>query len=67
MPTCSGNLYLLDESSKPKSFPIKPQLTLAEIMAKFESLTQTVTKLQAERKTSEIEDTPPRNHHCELC
>jgi len=35
------------------------QPSLAEIMAKLESLTQTMIKLQAERKTPESEDTPP--------
>jgi len=48
MPTRSGNSYLLDESSKPESISMESQLTLAEIMAKLEALTQSVTKLQAE-------------------
>jgi len=37
---------------------MESQSTLAEIMAKLEALTQTVTKLQAERKIPETEETP---------
>jgi len=45
MPARNGNPYLLDESSKPESISMDSQPTLAEIMAKLEALTQTVTKL----------------------
>ena len=42
---------------------MESQSTLTKIIAKLETLTQTMIKLQVERKTPENEDTPSRNHH----